>query len=160
MDYVFDLLILYYFHYLFPLLFIYNLLIPHGDSAWTDIFFLLLNFSFFSGSGKIRTFNGFIGLPYHTSQGSGCQLWGQNCYVKVTLGCSKSGSDKALNSNANIRNLPKHHPTEASAAGRDDQKGSLDLLSVLEKTFIYPSEAVLVPVLQTSFARSSLRRYV
>ncbi|EOY08936.1 RNA polymerase II transcription mediators isoform 1 [Theobroma cacao] len=114
---------------------------------------------YFSGSGKIRTFNGFIGLPYHPSQGSGCQLWGQNCYVKVTLGCSKSGSDKALNSNANIRNLPKHHPTEASAAGRDDQKGSLDLLSVLEKTFIYPSEAVLVPVLQTSFARSSLRRF-
>lgn len=28
-----------------------------------------------------------------------------------------------------------------------------------EKTFIYPVEAVLVPVLQTSFSRSSLRRY-
>ncbi|XWS58898.1 hypothetical protein CRYUN_Cryun08bG0074200 [Craigia yunnanensis] len=115
---------------------------------------------YFSSSGKIRTSNGFIGLPYHTSQSSGCQLRGQNCYVKVRLGCSKSGSNKALNPNSNyIRNLAKHHSTEAFAVGKGDQKGSLDLLSVHEKTFIYPSEAVLVPVLQTSFARSSLRRF-
>lgn len=44
--------------------------------------------------------------------------------------------------------------------GRADQKGALDNLSVYEKTFIYPAEAVLVPVLQTSFTRSSLKRYV
>ncbi|XP_022742106.1 mediator of RNA polymerase II transcription subunit 13 isoform X2 [Durio zibethinus] len=111
-------------------------------------------------SGKIRNSNAFIGLPFHTSQSSGCQLRAHNCYVKVCLGCSKSGSDKALNRNSNfIRNLPKHHSTEASVAGRGDQKGSLDLLSVHEKTFICPSEAVLVPVLQTSFARSSMRRF-
>ncbi|XWS57231.1 hypothetical protein CRYUN_Cryun09bG0156200 [Craigia yunnanensis] len=115
---------------------------------------------YFSSSGKIRTSNAFIGLPYHTSQSSGCQLRGHNCYVKVSHGCSKSGSDKALDPNSNyIRNLPNHHSTEASAVGRGYQKGSLDLLSVHDKTFIYPSEAVLVPVLQTSFARSSLRRF-
>ena len=152
---------LYFLHYSIPLLFICNLLIPHCDSAWINIFFLLLNFFFVSSSGKIRTSNAFIGLPYHTSQSSGCQLRGHNCYVKVSHGCSKSGSDKALDPNSNyIRNLPKHHSTEASAVGRGYQKGSLDLLSVHEKIFIYPSEAVLVPVLQTSFARSSLRRCV
>nr|KJB26888.1 hypothetical protein B456_004G264800 [Gossypium raimondii] len=87
-------------------------------------------------------------------------LRGQNCYVKVSLGCSKSRGDKPLNPNPDyIRNLPKHQSTEAYAMGRVDQKGPLDLLSVHEKTFIYPPEAVLVPVLQTSFARSSLRRF-
>ncbi|KAK8286176.1 hypothetical protein V6Z12_D08G275000 [Gossypium hirsutum] len=108
---------------------------------------------YFSNSGK-------IGLPHRTSQSSVCQLRGQNCYVKVSLGCSKSRGDKPLNPNPDyIRNLPKHQSTEAYAMGRVDQKGPLDLLSVHEKTFIYPPEAVLVPVLQTSFARSSLRRF-
>lgn len=108
---------------------------------------------YFSNSGK-------IGLPHRTSQSSVCQLRGQNCYVKVSLGCSKSRGDKSLNQNPDyIRNLPKHQSTEAYAMGRVDQKGPLDLLSVHEKTFIYPPEAVLVPVLQTSFARSSLRRF-
>ncbi|MBA0737546.1 hypothetical protein Gogos_011003 [Gossypium gossypioides] len=108
---------------------------------------------YFSNSGK-------IGLPHRTSQSSVCQLRGQNCYVKVSLGCLKSRGDKSLNPNPDyIRNLPKHQSTEAYAMGRVDQKGPLDLLSVHEKTFIYPPEAVLVPVLQTSFARSSLRRY-
>lgn len=127
---------------------------PYSGSARVDIFFLLLNFFFFSNSGK-------IGLPHRTSQSSGCQLRGQNCYVKVSLGCSKSRGDKSLNPNPDhIRNLPKHQSSEAYAMGRVDQKGSLDLLSVHEKTFIYPPEAVLIPVLQTSFARSSLRKYV
>ncbi|GLU19597.1 hypothetical protein SLE2022_358380 [Rubroshorea leprosula] len=110
-------------------------------------------------SGNLRSSNGFIGLPYHVSQSSSCQLRGQNCYVEVTLGCPKSASEKALHSNSNsIRNLPKHHVSESPAVGRD-KKRSPDRLSVHEKTFIYPTEAVLVPVLQTSFARSSLRRF-
>lgn len=58
-----------------------------------------------------------------------------------------------------IRSLPKHHVAETLALGRIDCKGSLDQLSDYEKTFLYPAEAVLVPVLQTSSARSSLRRY-
>ncbi|GMI88711.1 Mediator of RNA polymerase II transcription subunit 13, GRAND CENTRAL, MACCHI-BOU 2 [Hibiscus trionum] len=108
---------------------------------------------YFSNSGK-------IGLPYHTSQSPGCQLRGQNCYVKVSLGYSKYRSDKSQNPNPDhVRNLPKHQSTDAYTMGRGDQKGSLDPLSVHEKTFIYPPEAVLVPVLQTSFARSSLRRF-
>ncbi|KAF7836948.1 mediator of RNA polymerase II transcription subunit 13 isoform X1 [Senna tora] len=109
-------------------------------------------------STKSRASNGIIGLPYHVSQGFGCQLRGQNCYVEVSLGFLRSGSDKALQSNINsIKNLPKNHVTESPALGRSDRKGSSDHLSDYEKTFLYPAEAVLVPVLQTSFARSSLR---
>ncbi|XP_050278302.1 mediator of RNA polymerase II transcription subunit 13 isoform X3 [Quercus robur] len=114
----------------------------------------------FFSSGRFKTSNGFIGLPHHVSQGSGCQMRGQNCYVEVTLGCPRSGSDNALQSNTvSTRNLPKNHVAESPAVGRGDQKGSPDQLPVYEKTFIYPAEAVLVPVLHTSFARSSLKRF-
>lgn len=58
------------------------------------------------------------------------------------------------------KNVSKHHVTESPALARANQKGTSDNLSVYEKTFIYPSEAVLVPVLQTSFTRSSLKRYM
>ncbi|XP_015878817.2 mediator of RNA polymerase II transcription subunit 13 isoform X3 [Ziziphus jujuba] len=106
-------------------------------------------------SGKSRTSNGFIGLPNHVSQASGCQLRGQNCYVEVTLGCPRSGSDGVCSN----RSVPKHHVTESPALGRADQRGTFDNFSLYEKTFIYPAEAVLVPVLQTSFTRSSLKRF-
>ncbi|KAL9455446.1 hypothetical protein AB3S75_010799 [Citrus x aurantiifolia] len=106
-----------------------------------------------------RTSNGCVGLP-HVSQGSGCQLNGQNCYVEVTMGCPRSGSDKASHINSNsLRNLHKHNVSESPSVGGGDPKGSPDNMSAYEKTFIYPAEAVLVPVLQTSFSRSSLRRF-
>lgn len=118
------------------------------------------HFLFFSSSAKFRVSNGIIGLPYHVSQGVGCQLRGQNCFVEVSLGFPRSGTDKALQTNKNfIRNLPKLHAAESPVVGRSDHKGSPDHLSDYEKTFLYPAEAVLVPVLQTSLARSSLRRY-
>lgn len=60
--------------------------------------------SFQNSSGKFKTPNGFIGLPYHVSQGSGCQMRGQTCYVEVSLGCPRSGSDNALHP---MRYLPK-----------------------------------------------------
>jgi mediator of RNA polymerase II transcription subunit 13 len=86
---------------------------------------------------------------------------GQNFYVEVTLGCPRSGSDNALQSNSDsMRNLAKNHVAESPTVGRGDQKGSRDQLPVYEKTFIYPAEAVLVPVLHTSFAKSSLKRYI
>lgn len=110
---------------------------------------------FYSSSSKLRVSNGIIGLPYHASQGVGCQLRGQNCFVEVSLGFPRSETDKALQSNKNIvRNLPKSPVT-----GQSDHKGSPDHLSDNEKTFLYPAEAVLVPVFQTSLARSSLKRY-
>lgn len=113
-----------------------------------------------NSSGKFKTSNGSIGLPYHGSQGSNCQLRGQNCYVEVTIGVPSNGRDKALQSNSNsVRTFPKHQVVDSPALERSIQKGSFDTSSVSERTFIYPAEAVLVPILQTSFARSSLKRY-
>uniref|UniRef100_A0A2P2MLZ1 Mediator of RNA polymerase II transcription subunit 13 n=1 Tax=Rhizophora mucronata TaxID=61149 RepID=A0A2P2MLZ1_RHIMU len=90
----------------------------------------------------------------------GCQLRGQNCYVEVTLGCPSFESDKALQSHSSFMgNITKNHVVESPAVGRSDCKGLLDQPSVLEKKFIYPAEAVVVPVLQASFARTSLRRF-
>lgn len=115
----------------------------------------------FSSSGKFRTSNGFIGIPNHFSQGHGCLLRGKNCYVEVTLGCPRSENEKGLQSNSHsIRNLPKNHVVESPAVGRGDHKGSSVQTSLHEKAFIYPAEAVVVPVLQTSFARSSLKRCI
>ncbi|KAL9407431.1 hypothetical protein Peur_004403 [Populus x canadensis] len=111
-------------------------------------------------SGKFRTLNGYIDLPYHVSQGPGCQLRGQNCYVEITLGCPRSDSDKALQTNSqSTKNSSKNYIAESIAARRGDQKVSPDHLSAHEKAFIYPAEAVVVPVLQKSFARSSLKRF-
>ncbi|KAF2310543.1 hypothetical protein GH714_014053 [Hevea brasiliensis] len=94
---------------------------PHGMRGWltgccpND----LVKQVYFSSSGKFRTSNGFIGLPNHFSQGPGCLLRGQNCYVEVTLGCPRSESEKGLRSNSNlIRNLPKNHVVESPAIGR------------------------------------------
>ncbi|KAJ4977034.1 hypothetical protein NE237_002140 [Protea cynaroides] len=115
-------------------------------------------------SSKVKSSNGFPvpGIPFQV-QGSGCQLRGQSCYVEVTLGCNGSGSDKELRSHSNSSGkFSKPHLAEAPAAalGRADLKqGSADNSPVLERTFIYPSEAVLVPVMHTIFARSSLKRF-
>ncbi|XP_043688928.1 mediator of RNA polymerase II transcription subunit 13 isoform X1 [Telopea speciosissima] len=116
------------------------------------------------GSSKVRSSNGFPvpGIPLQV-QGSGCQLRGQSCYVEVTLGCPGNGSDKEFRSLSNSNGkFSKPHLAEAPAAalGRGDLKqGSSDNSPVLERTFIYPSEAVLVPVMHTIFARSSLKRF-
>lgn len=115
---------------------------------------LLFYFSLFNSSGKQRTSNGCVGLQNHVSQG-GCQLNGQNCYAEVTLGCFRSGSDKTSSNSESY--LQKHNISECPAIGRG-QKGSSDCFSGHEKTFVYPAEAVLVPVLQTSFSRCSLKR--
>lgn len=108
-------------------------------------------------SGMFRGSNGIVGLPYNIGQGSGLpgQLKAQNCYVEVNLGCY----DKTAQKNANSHNFPQSTGTESPALGR----GTLGLASAkpqgCEKLFIYPPEAVLVPVMQASSARSSLKRY-
>ncbi|KAI9398736.1 hypothetical protein POPTR_003G220800v4 [Populus trichocarpa] len=114
----------------------------------------------FMSSGKSKTSNGFIGMPYHVSQGPGCQLREQNCYVEITLGCPRSESDKELETNLqSTKNSSKNHIAESPAVRRGDQKVSPDHLSAYEKAFIYPVEAIVVPVLPKSFARSSLKRF-
>ncbi|OVA06369.1 Mediator complex [Macleaya cordata] len=89
-------------------------------------------------SSKVRALNGFtvLGIPLHVAQASGNQLRGQSCYVEVTLGCRGNGAEKG-----------------------DQKQGSGDHFRVLERTFIYPAEAVLVPVIRTASARSSLKRF-
>lgn len=99
-----------------------------------------------NSSGKFKASNGIVGLPNQMSQTSGCQLRGQKCYLEVTLGCENVKNEKPLPSNS-TKNFSKHHSTE-------NEKGP-----TYDKTFIYPTEAVLVPVVQTSSARSSLKRH-
>ncbi|XP_052190235.1 mediator of RNA polymerase II transcription subunit 13 [Diospyros lotus] len=107
-----------------------------------------------------KTSNGIVGLPSHVSQVSVCQFRGQSCYVEVTFGCPTNGNDNAPQENLNSRkNFAKQCSKESSAVGIGIQKGLQDQISVCERTFIYPVEAVLVPVLQMSFARSSLKRF-
>ncbi|XP_051146534.1 mediator of RNA polymerase II transcription subunit 13 isoform X2 [Andrographis paniculata] len=108
-------------------------------------------------SGKFRGSSGIVGLPYHVTLGSGlpCQLKAQNCYVEVTIGCH----DKAVK-NVNLHgDFPQTMSTESPAITRGTSKGSSPKLPHSEKMFIYPPEAVLVPVMQTSSARSSLKRF-
>ncbi|KAJ0477098.1 putative mediator complex subunit Med13, mediator complex, subunit Med13, MID domain of medPIWI [Helianthus annuus] len=97
-------------------------------------------------SGKFKAINGIVGLPNQFSQSSGCQLRGQNCYIEVTLGCENAESEKSLPPNSNTSS--KNHVSESSSVAKEN-----------EKTFIYPAEAVLVPLVQTSSARSSLKRF-
>ncbi|XP_050219690.1 mediator of RNA polymerase II transcription subunit 13 isoform X2 [Mercurialis annua] len=134
---------------------------PHGMRGWlTGYFPNDFVKQVYLSSGKSRTSDGSKGLPYHVSQGPGCLMRGQSCYVEVTLGCPRSESEKGLLSNLNsCRNLTKYHVVESPSVGRGDQKGSLDSSSTHERTFIYPAEAVVVPVLQASYARSSLKRF-
>lgn len=45
-------------------------------------------------SGKLRASNGIVGLPQQVSQGSSCQVRGQNCYLEVTLGFSNTAQNE------------------------------------------------------------------
>lgn len=113
---------------------------------------------YLDSSGKFRGSNGIVGLPYqHVAQASGrpAQLRGQNCYVEVTLGCHDKIERKNVNS---LNNFSQPNGIDAPATGLCTQSWPSGKLSVCEKLFVYPTEAVLVPVMQTSFARSSLKR--
>lgn len=108
-------------------------------------------------SGILKASDGITGLHNPVSQGSSCKLRGQSCYLEVTIGCSSAENDKMLQANLD-KNISGQNISESSAVTRDAQKGLAHHMPVCEKTFIYPAEAVLVPVVQTSFARSSLKR--
>ncbi|CAI9108175.1 OLC1v1007721C1 [Oldenlandia corymbosa var. corymbosa] len=107
-------------------------------------------------SGKFKASNEVVGLPY-ASHYSGCQLRGQNCYAEITLGGPLSDDAKKLhNDSSSQKNLLRHNGNESVAPETKlSQKG----LPETSKMFIYTAEAVVVPVMQTSFARSSLKRF-
>lgn len=108
-------------------------------------------------SGSSRNSSALVGLSHPVSDASGCKLRGQSYYLEVTLGCSISGSEKGILPNLNINR--SNCPTSGSpSSAKGNQKVSTGDAPFCEKTFIYPSEAVLVPVLQTSCARSFLKR--
>ncbi|CAN1215765.1 Mediator of RNA polymerase II transcription subunit 13 [Linum perenne] len=83
---------------------------------------------------------------------------GQHSYVEVALGCQRYESSKSLQlGSTSGRNV--HNHVESPTVARGDHSGLQDHPSASEKIFIYPVEAVAVPLLHTSFARSSLRRF-
>lgn len=113
---------------------------------------------------KLKLSNGFtVGMPFHVVQSSGCQLRGQSCYVEVTLGCPSTCSDKVLESKNNQSNnaiRPHTEESHLSSVGKGQQKqGTIDHLPILERTLIYPAEAVLIPMAHGTSARSSVKRF-
>jgi hypothetical protein len=115
--------------------------------------------TFFShSSGNLKTSTGYVGLPSHIGRGSRL-INGNHCYVEVTLGCCQNRNDNTSQANSTFAvNLPHNQCPEPSVGSKDHRKGQSDLSSVCEKKFIYPAEAVLVPILQSAFAKFSLKR--
>ncbi|KAG2251525.1 hypothetical protein Bca52824_081661 [Brassica carinata] len=99
-------------------------------------------------SGNIGTSSGYIGLPSHVGRGS--RLINDNhCYVEVTLGCCQSINDNTSQTNSTFAvNLSHNQRPEPSVGSRDHRKGQQDI-----------SSAVLVPILQSAFAKFSLKRF-
>ncbi|KAL0796493.1 hypothetical protein Bca101_067870 [Brassica carinata] len=110
-------------------------------------------------SGNLRSSSGYIGLPPHAGSGSRL-INGDHCYVEVILGCCQNVNDNTSQTNSTFAvNLPYNQCPEPSLGSKDYGKGQSDLLSMCEKKFIYPAEAVLVPILQSAFAKFSLKRF-
>ncbi|URE18793.1 Mediator complex subunit 13 C-terminal [Musa troglodytarum] len=106
-------------------------------------------------SSKLKGSNGIaIGMPSHVVQSSNCQLRGQRCYVEVTFDCHSDivmGSNNKQNTNeSHVHNEEPH----LIAVGKVQKKHGVDHLPVLERTFIYPAEAVVIPMMHRAFARS------
>ncbi|XP_068635779.1 mediator of RNA polymerase II transcription subunit 13 isoform X2 [Aristolochia californica] len=94
----------------------------------------------YSSKVNSRSANGFtvLGIPLHGSaQSSNYQLRGQSCYVEVTLGCPNS---------------------KLCGSKSEANKGMVEALPVTGRKFIYPAEAVMVPLMYTTVAKSSLKR--
>ncbi|XP_015073469.1 mediator of RNA polymerase II transcription subunit 13 isoform X1 [Solanum pennellii] len=106
-------------------------------------------------SGKFSASNGIVGLPCNVSQSS-YQLKGQNCYVEVNLGSTAPGNNNIQESLNIQNNSSRPTMTEASAVANFVQSKIPDNCG---RVLIYPPEAVLVPVVQTACARSSLKRF-
>ncbi|XP_078439793.1 RNA polymerase II transcription mediator [Wolffia australiana] len=77
------------------------------------------------------------GMPSHFSQYSSSRSKEQNCCIEVAMG------DHQLN-------MPRKCETE---------QGSSEVFSTLERTLIYPVEAVVVPLLYKAFSKCSPKRF-
>ncbi|CAN6208649.1 unnamed protein product [Urochloa humidicola] len=97
-------------------------------------------------------------LPGFT-QPTVCQLRGQSYYVEVALGFPAASADKVSESE-HMHIKKEMDSVKDSQLGADGQRKveSPDSLPVLERTFIYPPEAVLVPMVHQAFVRFSSKR--
>ncbi|XP_042437383.1 mediator of RNA polymerase II transcription subunit 13-like [Zingiber officinale] len=106
---------------------------------------------------KLKSSNG-IPIGSHMAPSSSNQLRGQKFYVEVTLGCRSSSSDNIMganNQNSNTCNIHEEDSHLIEACRTQQKNGLVDQLPALERTFIYPAEAVLIPLMHRAFARSS-----
>ena len=127
------------------------------DTISTDSSFrpCCLTLSFFNNFSKSSA----ASLPGFT-QPTVCQLRGQSYYVEVALGFPAASADKVSESE-HIQIKKEMDSVKDSQLGVDGQRKveSPDSLPVLERTFIYPPEAVLVPMVHQAFVRFSSKRY-
>ncbi|GJN12832.1 hypothetical protein PR202_ga31146 [Eleusine coracana subsp. coracana] len=88
-----------------------------------------------------------------------CQLRGQSYYVEVALGFPAASADKfsELENKQIKKELDSVKDPQSDADGQKKLE-SPDSLPVLERTFIYPPEAVLVPMVHQAFVRFSSKR--
>jgi mediator of RNA polymerase II transcription subunit 13 len=89
-----------------------------------------------------------------------CQLRGQSYYVEIALGFPAASADK-ISESENKQIKKELDSVTDPQLGADGQRNleSPDSLPVLERTFIYPPEAVLVPMVHQAFVRFSSKRY-
>ncbi|KAL6846903.1 hypothetical protein ACP4OV_022756 [Aristida adscensionis] len=89
-----------------------------------------------------------------------CQLRGQSYYVEVALGFPAASADKVSESENNLHMKKELDSAKDPQLVADGQRNpeSPDSLPVLERTFIYPPEAVLVPMVHQAFVRFSSKR--
>ncbi|SPT20291.1 unnamed protein product [Triticum aestivum] len=88
-----------------------------------------------------------------------CQLRGQSYYVEVALGFPPASTDK-ISESENNQIKKEFDSVKDLHLGDDGQQKleSADGLPVLERTFIYPPEAVMVPMVHQAFVRFSSKR--
>ena len=126
-------------------------------SIWTDcsLWQCRLTLSSFNNCSKSSAPN----LPGF-SQPTVCQLRGQSCYVEVALGFPAASADRVSESE-HIQIKRELDPAKDAQVGTDGLRKieAPDSLPVLERTFIYPPEAVLVPMVHQAFVRFSSKRY-
>lgn len=114
---------------------------------------------------KMKASNDFseVTLPFHFSQASYGKIRGQSCYAEVSLGCLAGRAGKAgqLSSNVNKSGFKQDEidiPSSDITVNDERKQGCEDYIQLVERTLIYPAEAVLVPMVPIVPARTCLRR--
>ncbi|KAJ0968233.1 hypothetical protein J5N97_025150 [Dioscorea zingiberensis] len=111
-------------------------------------------------ASKVKVSNGLsVGIPFHVAQSSVCQLRGQSFYAEVTLGCPSTSKDCSLKSVRYQTEVLVQHNEEqhqVSSESVHQKQGSADKLPLLERTFLYPAETVLLPIMATKFSGTPL----